>query len=178
MTFEYTVEESDYLDFQLYAASTSDRIRKKEMNGRIFLTLGAVVAGLYFFYQQHHIPMAIYCGFFAVATALFYPRYFRWRYKKHYQTHIRELYAKRFGTHCFLEINEDSILAKDKTGEGKLSLSEIEQVNETQNHFFMKVSTGISLIIPKRELTDVSELRNMFKEVGLTVNDETNWTWK
>jgi YcxB-like protein len=177
MTLEYKIDEQDFLDFQLFTASKSDRINKKKRNGWILLTVGSIVVAFYFYLNQNN-PMTIYFGLVAIATGVFYPRYFKWRYKKHYKTFIKENYSKRFGQVETLEINSDSILSKDKTGEGKINLSEIEKIDETANHFFLKISTGLTLLIPKKELKSVDVLREKFKDIGLTVQDETNWTWK
>lgn len=177
MTLEYKIDEQDFLDFQLFTASKSDRINKKKRNGWILLTIGSIVVALYF-YLNENVAMTIYFGLVAIACGLFYPKYFKWKYKKHYKTYIKENYSKRFGQIEALEINNDYIFSKDKTGEGKINISEIERVDETDNHFFLKISTGLSLIIPKKELENVDELRENFKEIGLTVNNETNWTWK
>ena len=121
--------------------------------------------------------MAIYFGIVVIVTGLFYPKYFRWRYKKHYHTYIIENYSKRFGELATLEFNPDSIFSRDKTGEGKLNLSEIEKVDETKSHFFLKVSTGMSLIIPKNKIDNPHKLGMKFRELRLTVNDENNWSW-
>ena len=177
MTLEYKIDEQDFLDFQLFASLKSDRINKKKRNGWILLTAGSIIVAFYFYLNKNN-PMTIYFGFIAVATGIFYPKYFKWRYKKHYKTYINENYSKRFGKIETLEINSDSILSKNKTGEGKINLSEIEKIDETENHFFLKISMGISLLIPKRELKSVDELREKFKEIGLAINNETSWTWK
>lgn len=177
MILEYKIEEQDFLDFQLFTASKSDRINKKKRNGWILLTMGSVVMALYF-YLNENVAMTIYFGLVAIACGLFYPKYFRWRYKNHYKTYIQENYSKRFGQVETLEINNDWIFSKDKTGEGKINISEIERVDETNNHFFLKISTGLSMLIPKKQLENVDELRENFEEIGLTVNNETNWTWK
>lgn len=177
MTLQYKIYEQDFLDFQLFTTSKSDRINEKKRNGWILLTLGSIIVAFYFYLNQN-IPMAIYSGLIAIATGVFYPKYFKWRYKKHYKTYIKENYSKRFGQVETLEIHSDSIFSKDKTGEAKINLSEIERIDETANHFFLIISTGISLLIPKKELKSVEELREKFKDIGLTVKDETNWTWK
>ena len=177
MTLEYKINEQDFLDFQLFTASKSDRINKKKRNGWILLTIGSIVIALYF-YLSENTAMTIYFGLVAIVCGLFYPKYFKWRYKKHYKTYIKENYSKRFGQVESLEINSDYIFSKDKTGEGKINLSEIERVDETDNHFFLKISTGMSLLIPKSELGNVDKLRKKFKEIGLIINDETKWTWK
>jgi purine-cytosine permease-like protein len=177
MTFEFKISEQDFLDFQLFTASKSDRINKKKRNGWLFLTIGAIVVALYF-YVNHNTFLSIYSGLVAIVFGLFYPKYFKWRYKKHYKTYIKDIYSKRFGQIETIEISNDSILSKDKTGEGRINLSEIEQIDETDNHFFLKISTGISLIIPKKELNNTANLKKKFKDIGLTLNDETNWKWE
>ena len=177
MTLEYKIDEQDFLDFQLFTASKSDRINKKKRNGWILLTVGSIAVALSF-YLKENIAMTIYFGLVALACGFFYPKYFKWRYKKHYKTYIKENYSKRFGQVETLEISNDWIFSKDKTGEGKINLSEIDRIDETDNHFFLKISTGLSLLIPKTELRSVDGLRDKFKEIGLTVNDETNWSWK
>lgn len=177
MTLEYKINEQDFLDFQLFTASKSDRINKKKRNGWISLTLGSIIIALYF-YLGENTEMTIYFGLVAMVCGLFYPKYFKWRYKKHYKNYIQDNYSNRFGQIAYLEIGSDYILSKDKTGEGKIILSEIERVDETDDHFFLKISTGMSLLIPKRELNDIDKLRDKFKEIELTINDETKWTWK
>ena len=96
MTIEYQLNEQDFLDFQLFTASQSDRINKKKKNGWILLTIGSIVVSIYFYINQD-IALTIYFGLVALACGLFYPRYFRWRYKRHYKTYIKENYSKRFG---------------------------------------------------------------------------------
>lgn len=177
MTIEYQINEQDFLDFQLFTASQSDRINKKKKNGWILLTVGSIIISIYFYLNQD-ITLSIYFGLIALACGFFYPRYFRWRYKKHYKTYIKENYSKRFGQTEYLEINSDSIYSKDKTGEGKINISEIEKVDETNKHFFLKISTGLSLIIPKDGLENSDDLRTKFESLGLIVNNMINWEWK
>lgn len=177
MIIKYKIHEQDFLDFQLFTASKSDRINKKKKNDWILLTFGSIAIAFYF-YLSENIAMTIYCGIVALVCGFFYPKYFKWRYKKHYKAYIKENYSKRFGQDETLEIFNDCISSKDKIGEGKINLSEIERVNETNNHFFLKISTGLSILIPKRELDSVEKLREKFKDIGLSINDEKSWTWK
>ena len=177
MKLEYKINEQDFLDFQLFTASKSNRINMKKRNGRILLTAGSAAIALYFFVNEN-IVMSIYFALVAILSGLFYPKYFIWRYKKHYKTYIKENYSKRFGQIETLEINNDWIFSKDKTTEWKINLSEIERIDETDKHFFIKMSTGISLLIPKRELDTIDKLREKFKDIGLSVNNETNLSWK
>ncbi len=177
MKIEYTISEDDFLAFQLFTSSQSERINKKKKKGRIFLTLTSLAIAMYFFFI-HSILVAVYCLIISIFCALFYPKYFIWRYKKHYQNFIKESYSKRFGEKAEIELLTDSIRSKDKTGEGTINTSEIENVNETARHFFIKISTGLSLIIPKRDLNNSAEVKAKFSSIGLTVTDFLSWEWK
>jgi YcxB-like protein len=176
MKFEFKIEEQDFLDYQLFNASTSESISKKKRNGWVLLTLGFSILAIYLFYREN-VPLAITYGLFALTIGFLYPKYFKWRYKKHYKTFIKENYSERFGQNTFLEINDEYVVSKDKIGEGKINLSEIKKVDETINHFFIKISTGFTLIIPKRELNNIDEVRNEFVNLGFEVINDLNWKW-
>lgn len=177
MKLEYKTYESDFLEFQLFTASKSERINRKKRNGWAFLTIGSIVISGYFYLNENTV-MTIYFGLCAVVFGLFYPSYFKWRYKQHYKQSVKENYSQRFGKSEVVEIHGDSITTKDSSGEGKIYISEIDRVDETNNHFFLKLSTGLSLLIPKAELANVNGVRDKFTEIGLQVNNEINWTWK
>ena len=176
MTLEYKLSEQDFLDFQLFTASKSEKINRKKRTGWLILTVASLMGAIYFFLGENKV-MTIYLVFVTLACGLFYPKYFKWRYKTHYKTFIKANYSKLFGQIQTVEINNDWIFSKDQSAEGKIKLSEIEQVDETQNHFFLKISTGISLLIPKKELPQVDEVRDKLSSIGLTIHKDTNWSW-
>ena len=169
MRLEFKIHENDFLAFQLFAASQSERIRKEKNKSWLILTIGSVVLAAYFLLNQN-ISMAVFFGLVGMTCGLFYPLYFRWRYKRHYKSYIKENYHKRFGQTEVLEINDDHLFMEDKTGEGKINLKEIEKVDETVDHFFMKISTGVSVIIPKDRVDNINELINQFEKIGLKVD--------
>ena len=176
MKISYKLQEQDYFMHLLYTASTSENIQKKKRKGHLFLVIGFVIAACYFYLQENNM-FAIYFGVVAIVFALFYPIYFKLRYKKYYKKYVQENYSKHFNVTETIEISSDSIHIQNKIGEGKVNLSEIEKVNEIQEYFFVELSTGNSLVIPKKELTEIDELRMKFKEVGLKVVDDTAWKW-
>jgi len=177
MKLEFQIDEQDFLDFQLFTASQSDRIKRKMWNGWIFLTLGCGIAAGYFYFKDS-IALAIYFGLAAIACELFYPKYFRWKYKKHYKNYIRENYSNRFNKQEYIEINNETIFAKDKVGESAINISEIERIDETEKHFFVKITTGVSLIIPKYKIQNPNEVRAKFESLGFFINKVVNKKWR
>ena len=177
MILSYTLEEYDFLAFQLFSASKSKRIQRKKRNGWMLFSVGGVLIASYFYIIQNPI-MAGYFGLVALASALFYPKYFRWRYKKHYRDYIRDNYVKRMGNEVELEIHEDSISSRDRTGQGNVFLKEIEKIHETGEHFFIQVSSGNSLIVPKKGVGDDGTFREKLENLGLIFVDEMDWKWE
>ena len=173
MKLKYKIGEQDFLDFQLFTASQSDRIKRKMLYAWIFLIFGfGIVSGYSYF--KDNIVLTIYFGLVAIICGLFYPTYFRWRYKKHYKTYIRENYANRFDELEYLEINNETIFSKDKVGESIISISEIEKIDETERHFFVKMSGGVSLIIPKYKIENPNDVHSKFELLGFSVNKTTS----
>jgi hypothetical protein len=175
MKLEFELREDDFLIFQLFTSSTSPRIIRKKKNGWTFLTLGTILFA-FLFYSFGNAFLAIYMATFAVITALFYPKYFKWRYKRHYENFIKDNYANRLGLMQTLEFHPDHIFLKDKTGESKINLKEIEEMTEISSHFFIKLSSGVSLIVPKDRVNS-DEVRAKIKSLDLKINDLSHWKW-
>ncbi len=168
MTVEFELNEQDFLDFLLFSASQSKRVREQKIQGRIVMT--ALFAALSLvFYSKNNNFMAICFGTATIVGALFYPKYFAWRYKRHYKAHIRENYLYRFGKKVHIEINSQTIYSKEKTGEGTINISEIEKIDETEKHFFVKIKSGDTFIIPKNQLPNCGELRTTFEALGFAI---------
>jgi hypothetical protein len=177
MMIEYKIYEQDFLDFQLFAATQSENMKRKKRNGWLFLTIGCALVALYFVFQQDMV-MSVYMALVAAIWGVFYPKYHCWIYKRHYKNYIKEHFNKRFGQTEIIEISQDGLYSKNKTGEGKINLSEIVEIDETARHFFIKISNGNYLIIPKQEIANAEELRAQFQSLGLNVINMVDWKWR
>lgn len=176
MQYKYKIHEQDFLDFQLYTASKSESIRRKKRNGWIGLTIAfGIVAVLSFLAGM--IPHAVGWSIAAGMVLLFYPMYFMWRYKRHFENYIKKSHKNRFGETVVLEVHPDHIFTKDRTGEGKIYISAIDQVNETSKHLFMSISSGQTLILPKKDI-DSEQLKEELTALNIPIHKELDWKWK
>lgn len=104
------------------------------------------------------------------------------KYRKHYEKYLEENYKNQFGKKGVLNFEEDYIVAKDDLGEGKYKVSEIIEINEIAEYFFLKLSSGQSLIIPKQQLKSIEdfnkEIQEIVKQNNFQHNIELNWEWK
>jgi len=173
MQYKYLLHEQDFLDFQLYTASKSESIRRKKRNGWIGLTITPLA--LAFLFWEDGV-FGIYFLVAAILTLLFYPMYFMRRYKRHYENHIKQSHKNRFGESVIMEVHPDHIFTKDSTGEGKIYISAIDQIDETSKHFFVKISSGMTLIFPKENINS-EQLKEEFKALKIPIHEELDWKW-
>jgi len=175
------LDENDYLTYQLYNASKTQRVREGRI--RAWIATTAIFLGMaYLFYVSDNQALMIYFLVLSLITLVFYPLYSRWRYKKHYAKHIREVYKNRFNQACTLEISDDLIVAKDSGSETRINTSEIEVVNEIEGFYFLKLKTGTSLIIAKAKANDpaqiVEAMKSLLANKAIKHNVELNWKWQ
>ncbi|HMJ46781.1 MAG TPA: YcxB family protein [Ferruginibacter sp.] len=181
MKLEYSVAQNDFLQHQLFIASKSERIKSKRRNSWLLITCASLSLA-FVFYQGDNKFMMYYCLGFAVLTLLFYPLYLRFHYKKHYRKFIEDTYKNRDGEIATVIFNDNNIETFDKTGESKINHSEIEEITETGEYFYLKMRSGGSLIVPKRKIEAIDDLRTLLQRLGNRLNikfvSDLNWKWR
>jgi len=178
-----TLDENDYLTFQLYTASKTPRVRNTRIRSWIVTTV-VFLSLTYFSFENNNGFLGYYFLIASVLSLVLYRRYSGWRYKRHYRRYIQDTYKNRFGEECAIEFTADAIVTKDKTGEVKINTTEIEEINEIKDFYFVKAKSGVSLIISKLK-TDTADLERIESELkalvdkrGLKHNVELDWKWR
>jgi len=174
MKITYKLDKGDYLDFQLYTVSQSKRIQRKKIINWLVFALVSFAFGLYFYYDKNN-SLAIYFGGIGIVWILFYKTYFKWKYKRHFIKYITDNYQNRFGKTVELTFNNDHIYSKEDAGEGSIKNSEVEHIAETNLYFYVKMLSGVSLIIPKNEINKLSELVQIFKSLNFEIVTKKDW---
>ena len=181
MKLEYSLNENDFLQHQLYIASKSDRIKtqRKKSIGAVLLLL--VIIG-FVFYQANNLFM-VYSVLVAVVLALiFHPGSERRRYHKHYRRYIADTFKNRFDVNSTVSITDASIDMSDPGAESKIYLSELDEIVETGSHIFLRLKGGGSIIVPKLRIENkeqlYSELMELAQKLKINYNRELEWKWK
>jgi hypothetical protein len=107
---------------------------------------------------------------------ILYPSYFKWKFKKHCQRFIRENYASRVGTEESIDFQEKQLFLKDVSGEGKVKHQELESLHEISSHYFLRMSNGNSLIIPKN-IENIQGVVREIEKLGIEKFNFLNWKW-
>ena len=136
MEFTYKLDANDFLQYQLFTASKSKHIAKKKMYGWLLFTVAATIFALYCFFNDS-TSLAIYFGAIALVWYLLYPKYFNWKYVKHYTDIVNKNYKNRFGQSTTISFSKGYVIATDQSGEGRIKTSEIVNINETGQHLFI-----------------------------------------
>jgi|SRR5690606_10660173 len=180
MQLKYSLDEKDFLEYQLYSASKSKNIIKQRRTTFIII----FVALSLFFYNDYAASQSFpYFNFIIyILLLVIYKIYERKRYINHYKKFIDENNKKALGVICTLNFTEKYIIEENNLGESKINYDSITEINEIQNYFFIKLLTGQSLVFPKNKINDMNEFRFKLSEIkdkyNLKENIELNWKWK
>lgn len=181
MKIEYTLEKIDFLNYQLYAASQSERITKSRKKSRIRLPIIYFILGLLLFALADLIFAIVFIGV-GVAWYFLHPYFMKRRYMRHFEKYIDENYHNRFDKTVTMEFDSEYINTTDYLGESKLKIKEITEINEIQDYVFLKFSSGESLILPKDRIGNINELRiiltKIISDLSINHNIDLNWQWQ
>ncbi|GET23325.1 YcxB family protein [Prolixibacter denitrificans] len=185
MEIEYTLSRTDYIEFQLFAATKSETIRKSRRKARsrlpiIYLILGTILLVL----ADKVFSILFYL--IGVLWYLLYPTLSKKRYLRYYEKYADENFKNRFDTLIKVSFPDDQELIEtvDLEGESKFKTSQIEKIFEINRFFYIKMKSGSHLIIPKykienidklrEELTMISETKNLKLETNLEIDFSDN----
>ena len=179
MTLQYSLDEKDYLQHQLFIASQSPLVKRKRRRGRVIVPAMYFGCGIYFFSNDVTIG-AIAFFLFAVAWFLFYPLWDKGVYVKYYKKGLDEHYKHRYGRLAVTELNEEYIRELDGDNEAKFSASEVISIDEIPGAIYVRLKTGTSVIIPASQIND--SVRSGLKELAATwkvaYTEDQQWKWK
>jgi hypothetical protein len=180
MEFNYSLSLNDFLQYQLYTASKSKRV--KIQNRKSLLLLSVILIGTCFlpYHHKNYIGTSISIILIPVSLIL-YSIYLRYHYRKHYEKFIKDVYKNKVGKMALIVFLEDHIETSDETGESKINNSNLEEINETGEYLFLKLKTGESIIFPKSKIENLDLLRTELSRISnayhLNSNVDLNWKW-
>jgi len=181
MEIDVKLEHADYLTYQLFTASMSKHIQKRRKIEWLLSTLFFLFLCFLFFLTQNRM-LFFYFAALTILCLIFYPKYSRWRYKKHYSKYMKNVFSNNFGKIAHIKFTPDNIETSDNESELKIKYSQVKDVSEITTHFFIHLNSGSSIIIPKKKSAEINHIQNylktLCKEKGLKYNTYPNWKWK
>ena len=176
MTLKFNISEKDFLTFQLYTLSKSEKVQQRMKRGRIFATILGVILAFNLF-----ITEAFYAGIIMIVGIgliyYFYPQYHKWRMKRNFAKYIKHNYHERFDKEEELTIHDKGILSKNMSGEGEIPKEELTKLMEIQDLFLIGMKNGAAIIIPKKGIGEASRLKSALKNIGVGYVAELDWKY-
>lgn len=161
MEISYTIDEAAFSDFNLYHVKNS-KSAQKSLNLQRFLGPVLFLLIPIIFSDLLELPfIGIFIPFLLISILwlIFYPAYFYRFVNKAAQKMIKEGKNEGiFGEHT-MQFTEEGLLETSRAGESKVYWGNIEQLGEDANNFYLYNSAISAFIIPKKDLSDISEVR-------------------
>jgi len=169
------------LQYQLFNASKSKRIKAQRRSTWLFSTFVILIIALLSFFNDHE-----QLGYSFIVAAIvffcFFQKYNSYYYRRHYQKFVQDLPKSNFDQTVTVVFNPQTIETFDKSAELKINLSEFEEFNEIGHYIYLKTQAGTSLIVPKLKLENqeivISELKALADRLHINYTTELNWKWK
>jgi hypothetical protein len=172
-----TLAENDFIMFQLYEASTNPlKIKSRK---RSFLTLLVLSLLVICYGYLNNESFLMYYGVFCTFLVLCFGNiYLRWRHKRHYTKHVKNNFNGQSDESVQVEIMDNQIRMIDKVSDSIVKISEIRLVNEIKDYYFVKLSTGPNLIIPKSVPSLNNEVNAMIRNHNIPHIVQLDWKWR
>lgn len=161
----YSLEEKDYVDFNLFQMQHSKEIKQRlKIQRMMLLVLFALVALLAFLFLNRFRLLA--AGIFLLMGILWYwnfPSFARKRMTKSTKKAIASGRATNLFDEVELEIHPDEIIEKKSGSEYKTNWKKLDSFSENEDSIYLIFNDQQSLIIPKRALKekDLKTLKEM-----------------
>jgi len=177
MKLEYILKEKDFIDYHLFSISENKKTRK------ILNTTKFILVGVFLFiginmYNRNNVEFAIILGIAAILTLFFFDKLYKSKLRNHFAKIVKNSYANKIGEKQTMEFTPEYIITADNTGEGKTKISEIEQIDETQNNFFIKLSNGSSYVVSKDGIDNLEQIKKKWNELNIPISENLDWEWK
>lgn len=181
MDHKFTLDENDFLTYQLYTASISGYTNKRRRITWISLT-GVTFALGALLYDREDPIIGYYFAVIGVLVFAFYPLYSRRRYRNFFRNHIQRHYSERFGKEVILRLEEDQIYSFDDGSETIVKLTELRAIVELPEHYLLGLEGGNSFILSKNKVENPKALKEeveaLSRKTRISIRRDTDWKWR
>jgi hypothetical protein len=180
MIFSYSLDLEDFLTFQLYTTSKSERVRRKRLGSRIFVPLVYLMFAAVFIVQHNYVA-TIAISTIAVLWYFLYPKWEQKRYVRQFTASIQENFGDALGRTGSIEFTKNELIAKDAGQEARIATNEIKEFNQISNYLMIKLKNGHSFIFPEKKIENWTQLMNIVvklsTDLSIPFHIELDWKW-
>ncbi|MHC6200620.1 YcxB family protein [Elizabethkingia miricola] len=181
MELNYKLEEQDYLQLYMYAASKNQVIKQQRQRVLWLLIIIYIICSLLMF-SMSIVSLFVFIGAAITVTLIYIYYYERKRYEKFYLKNIRTNLKNRIGINYKTVFGSQDVILTEPNTEAKFKYPNIELVEEINTYYFFKMKTGERFIIPKSAIQNPQEFNQVIsrlsKDYNIQLQQELNWKWR
>ena len=178
MNLKYKLKENDYLQMQLYFFKENNTLRKIIIKNLLawFVIFFVIILILYLNNQKFG---AIIISIVAILSLIINPFRIKDTYFKKFKKEAK-VYENNFKKLISVDFLDNRIKIDRVEKQTEISLSEVEKIIETKQHYFIKFIQEV-LIIPKTEIDNQdfrkTEFLNLISKLNIKLDKQLNWKW-
>ncbi|MDR0830864.1 MAG: YcxB family protein [Prevotellaceae bacterium] len=179
----YSLDEEDYLEYYLYDVSSARRKKKQSKYSFVWEeTVFFLLCCLIIYRATDNIVLLYWLLAATILVVFILPFFANWSEKKYFKKFINKNLKSNFGQIINVIFTDESIETIDYSGESRINISQVREVNEIGRYYFLPLLAGTTFIIPKEKLTNPLEIENAIKyivsKLGIEHNINLDWKWK
>ncbi len=180
MTYTFSLSQSDYLNHQLFFASTALNAHKQRKNGQIIYTVMFLFLA-FNFYTDKKVLSAVILVIIAIAWVIFYPLYAKNHQRNHFEKHVNRFLADKFDKVSTIAMDDQLIQSEEENYEMKIGVNQVKHIYETADYFYAQLKSGLTFIFPRKKIENVDVLEDQLRDIAaknqISFTEMTDWKW-
>lgn len=180
MKYTYSVNEENFLNFQLYHVSQTDEFKSKIKRQPLMMLALNAALGFYFLAEKDYLYASAFFGF-GVIFFFLYPMRIKRMYKARFLSEIQKKFSKHFGAEAHFEILEDAIRTSDNGGVSEKKYRDVSKIVHLPEETLILFRNKQTFILPKATTENYEEMvENLNKKadkIPIKVEELKGWKW-
>ena len=180
MSYQYSLDQNDYMTFLYYSTSKSKRVQRRRALNKLVLMIIYVLTGMMLFNRNGPIASA---AFFLLCLPLYFM--YNWfekkQYVKHFTRFINTHFQDRIGKPASIELEDDKFHVIDEEDNWH-AYEDIEEISEINEMVIVQLKNGVAILLPKNKIRDVdklvAQLTQQTSQKKIPYNSDLGWKWK
>ncbi len=177
----FELSKNDFLQHLLYSASKIPSVLQKRRRNKIILPIIYLAVSIFGFIQGNFFLVVA----MTLMSALWFWAFPKWekkQYVKQYNQYLDKNLKDEIGKRITLEFNPQEIIQSEENQTFQITYDQIGGWYETKYAVYMGLKDGHTIIIPKKDLYDLEEIKEIVRnnEQGISIPEilDLDWEWK
>ena len=152
----YKLDAEDYIQYYLYYTSTEPNMIKTRKRSRMIFMGILILIGIFFSVRNYNTnntidwPTVAIFGLVIIAMYFLRVRLEKRKYQKVYEKHVSDTLSQQIQEETSIHFSDSSLYLKEGENLSIIPFTDINRIIEVENHFYITLADGTSIILPKQ----------------------------